>query len=138
MKKLVSLLFHRVVLVAVFILIQIAVLLVMILRFNSYFVYFYWLCVAVSILAVLWILGNRSDPAYKIAWIVPILIVPIFGGLFYIMFGGNRLSSRTRRRMQGLERKMEEVLRPDFQADELLPIGAVSYTHLTLPTIRLV
>lgn len=48
MKKLVSLLFHRVVLVAVFILIQIAVLLVMILRFNSYFVYFYWLCVAVS------------------------------------------------------------------------------------------
>jgi hypothetical protein len=41
--------------------------LVMILRFNSYFVYFYWLCVAVSILAVLWILGNRSDPAYKIA-----------------------------------------------------------------------
>ena len=123
MKKLVSLLFHRVVLVAVFILIQIAVLLVMILRFNSYFVYFYWLCVAVSILAVLWILGNRSDPAYKIAWIVPILIVPIFGGLFYIMFGGNRLSSRTRRRMQGLERKMEEVLRPDFQADELLPIG---------------
>lgn len=39
------------------------------------------------------------------------------------MFGGNRLSSRTRRRMQGLERKMEEVLRPDFQADELLPIG---------------
>ena len=73
MKKRVSLLFHRVVLVAVFILIQIAVLLVMILRFNSYFVYFYWLCVAVSILAVLWILGNRSDPAYKIAWIVPIL-----------------------------------------------------------------
>lgn len=129
MKKLVSLLFHRVVLVAVFILIQIAVLLVMILRFNSYFVYFYWLCVAVSILAVLWILGNRSDPAYKIAWIVPILIVPIFGGLFYIMFGGNRLSSRTRRRMQGLERKMRRFSDRISRPMSCCPLGRTPSTR---------
>ena len=123
MKRLVSLLFHRVVLVGLFLIIQIAILVVMLLNFNNLFLPFYGVCFALSLFAVFWITGRSGEPAYKIAWIVPILIVPIFGGLFYIMFGGNRLSSRTRRRMQGLERKMEEVLRPDFQADELLPIG---------------
>lgn len=123
MKKLVSLLFHRVVIVAIFLLIQIGVLVVMLLRFNSYFLPFYGLCVALSIAAVFWIVGRRSDPAYKIAWIVPILIFPIFGGLFYLLFGGNKLSMRTRRKMEGTDRKMEEILRPDYQADALAPLG---------------
>ena len=92
MKKLVSLLFHRVVLVAFFLLIQVAVLVVMLLRFNNYFLPFYGVCVAISLFAVFWIVGRQSDPAYKIAWIIPILVFPIFGGLFYLLFGGNRLS----------------------------------------------
>lgn len=123
MKKLVSLLFHRVVLVALFLLIQVGVLVVVLLRFNSYFLPFYGVCVAVSIAAVFWIVGRRSDPAYKIAWIVPILIFPIFGGLFYLMFGGNKLGKRTRRKMEGTDRKMEQVLRPDFKADALSGLG---------------
>ena len=73
MKKLVSLLFHRVVLVAFFLLIQVAVLVVMLLRFNNYFLPFYGVCVAISLFAVFWIVGRQSDPAYKIAWIIPIL-----------------------------------------------------------------
>ena len=123
MKKLVSLLFHRVVLVAFFLLIQVAVLVVMLLRFNNYFLPFYGVCVAISLFAVFWIVGRQSDPAYKIAWIIPILVFPIFGGLFYLLFGGNRLSSRTRRKMEGTDRKMEEVLRPDYKADELSSLG---------------
>ncbi len=76
-----------------------------------------------QLFAVFWIVGRQSDPAYKIAWIIPILVFPIFGGLFYLLFGGNRLSSRTRRKMEGTDRKMEEVLRPDYKADELSSLG---------------
>ena len=123
MKKLVSLLFHRAVLMGVFLLIQIAVLVLMLLRFNEFFLPFYGVCVALSIVAVFWIVNRSSEPAYKIAWIVPILIFPIFGGLFYLLFGGNKLSRRTRRKMEGLDRKMEEVLGPDFKADSLACVG---------------
>lgn len=123
MKKLVSLLFHRVVLVAVFLIIQIVFLAVMLLNVNNYFLPLYSFCVALSIFAVFWIVGRRSDPAYKIAWIVPILIFPIFGGLFYLLFGGNKLSRRTRRSMEGLDQKMREVLGPDFKAETLTSLG---------------
>ena len=123
MKKLVSLLFHRVVLVAVFLIIQIAVLVVMLLRFNEFFLPFYGVCVALSVAAVFWIVNRSSEPAYKIAWIVPILIFPIFGGLFYLLFGGSRLSKRTRRKMEGMDRKMLEVLGPDFKAESIIHFG---------------
>lgn len=123
MKKLVSLLFHRAVLMGVFLIIQIAVLVLMLLRFNEFFLPFYGICVALSIVAVFWIVNRSSEPAYKIAWIVPILIFPIFGGLFYLLFGGNKLSKRTRRKMEGMDQKMLEVLRPDFKADSLITFG---------------
>ena len=123
MKKLVSLLFHRAVVMGIFLLIQIAVLVVMLLRFNEFFLPFYGVCVALSIAAVFWIVNRSSEPAYKIAWIVPILTFPIFGGLFYLLFGGSRLSKRTRRKMEGMDRKMVEVLGPDFKAESLIHFG---------------
>ena len=78
LKKLSSYLFHRTVLVAVLLLIQIGLLVAIILRFSDYFVYFYFICVALSVLAVLHIINSRGDPGYKIAWLVPILLVPVF------------------------------------------------------------
>ena len=123
MKKLVSLLFHRVVLVALFLLIQIAILVVILLNFNNLFLPFYGICFALSLFAVFWITGRSGEPAYKIAWIVPILVFPIFGGLFYLLFGGNKLSRRTRRKMEGMNRRMEEVLGPDCKAESLACVG---------------
>ena len=123
MKKLVSLLFHRAVVMGIFLLIQIAVLVVMLLRFNEFFLPFYGVCVTLSVVAVFWIVNRSSEPAYKIAWIVPILTFPIFGGLFYLLFGGNKLSKRTRRKMEGMDRKMVEVLGPDFKAESLIHFG---------------
>lgn len=108
-KKLLRLLFHRLVLVGAAILAQLAILLVMLLRFQEYFVYFYAVSIAVSVAAVLYIISNRSNPAYKIAWIIPIMLVPVFGGVIYLVLGGNRISRRERRRMSELEKGFEEI-----------------------------
>lgn len=110
--------------VAVAILLQIGALMAAILRFNEYFIQFYWVCIAASVLAVLWIIGNKSDPGYKIAWIIPILAVPIFGGIFYIVFGGSHLSKRAKREMAGLREEMARQLTGDFQAERLADMGS--------------
>lgn len=86
-----------------------------ILRFNNYFAFFYAGSVIVSLVVVLHILNNRSNPAYKIAWIIPILIFPIFGGLFYIFFGIDKPSERRRRRMQSITAKTKELFQPQQQ-----------------------
>lgn len=127
-KKLLRLLFHRMVLVGTAILAQLVILLLMLLRFQEYFVYFYGVSIAVSVVAVLYILNNRSNPAYKIAWIIPILLVPVFGGIVYLVLGGNRVSRRERRRMLRMEKSFRSIppLDPDHSRElrELSPVAA--------------
>ena len=85
MKKLNSILFHRSVTVGVSLLIQVLLLAAMILRFSEYTAYFYSGCVLISFLAMLWILSRRMEPGYKIAWLILILLMPVFGGIFYLL-----------------------------------------------------
>ena len=44
-----------------------------------------------SILVVLYIVYKDGNPAYKLAWVVPILAFPIFGGLLYVAMGNKHL-----------------------------------------------
>ena len=60
-KKLFRLLFHRLVFAGVALLVQVVILLVLLLRFEDYFVYFYGISVAVSLAVVLYIINNRSN-----------------------------------------------------------------------------
>ena len=119
MRKLMKLLTHRVFLVAVFIVIQLAVLLLVLLQFNDHYREFNILCSALSLVIVIWIVGDRSHPSYKIAWIIPIMLFPIFGWLLYLLFGGNRLSRRTRQKMQSMSRIMREELGDLHQSSTL-------------------
>ena len=123
LKKLMSFIFHRTTLVAVLLLVQVAVLIVMMAYFSAYFVYFYWFCVIVSALVVLWIVGNQTDPGYKIAWIIPILLFPLFGGMVYLLVSGNRMPQRAQEKMQGITRQMAETLDRDNKAEDLSVFG---------------
>ena len=123
LKKLASLIFHRTALIALLMLVQIGVLILMMVRFSNYFMYFYWGCVVLSLLVVLWIVSNGSDPGYKIAWIIPILLFPLFGGAVYLLVGGNRLSRRAREKMGGMNRTLAQVLEADRKAQALAVYG---------------
>ncbi|OUN20681.1 cardiolipin synthase [Flavonifractor sp. An82] len=124
MKKLSSFLFQRSVIVALLILLQAIVLLVPMVWASSYYVYVYWACVVLSLLAVLVIIRRQTDPGYKIGWIIPILLFPMFGWLVYLLCGGNKLSARMRRKMQGMDRTMLEQLEGDYKSHKLAAMGA--------------
>lgn len=119
MTKIMKLLTHRIFLVGVAIFVQLLVLLIVLLRFNEYYTQFQTVCSLLSVVIVIAIVGDRSNPAYKIAWIIPIMLFPIFGWLIYLLFGGNRLSRRTRRKLQNLDRVMDEELKNACGADVL-------------------
>lgn len=120
MQKLIRILFSRVVLVSAAILIQALALAIVIWKFLNYFVYFYVICTVLSLLVVLGIINGRSNPAYKLAWIIPIMTFPIFGGLFFLMFGGNKSSKRNKRKMQEIGSKMSGSLVQDPEVMERL------------------
>lgn len=110
MLRIKNVLFDRLALVVLSILAQIITLIIIILRFSNYLVIFNTIFSIISILAVLYILNSRSDPAYKVAWIIPIMIFPIFGGLFYLMVGGTGLTDKMKKRMSQITEKMKECL----------------------------
>lgn len=102
----------RVLITVIAMALQLFVLIGVILKFNDYFAFFYVGSILVSLVVVLAILNNRSNPVYKIAWIIPILIFPIFGGLFYIFFGVGKLSERRRHSMNSITEKTKEICQP--------------------------
>lgn len=55
--------------------------------------------VALDVIFVLYIINSDINAEYKIAWIVPIMFLPILGCLFYIIFGRKRLSRFTLKKL---------------------------------------
>ena len=120
MKKLFNILLHRVTIAALLIVLQLAVLVMMVMRFQNYFAHFYGICELLSLVVVLYIISSKSNPAYKIAWLIPILLFPIFGCIFYMLFGGNRLTRKERRKMREIgERTAQALKREESALDEI-------------------
>ncbi len=90
---------HRIVSIAIFVIIQAFVLVSMFMLFSGYFAYYYLICIAITIGVTMHIVRSDSNPAYKIAWIIPIMLFPIFGGLFYLVYGKRRPSRNERKRI---------------------------------------
>ena len=110
-KKILRFLTQRVVITAVFIVIQALLLFGIIWKLNNYFVYFYAANILISVLLTLGIINGKSNPAYKIAWLIPILLLPVFGGMFYIVFGSNRTGRYMREKMGQIEEEMTESVK---------------------------
>ncbi|HOK49945.1 MAG TPA: cardiolipin synthase [Sedimentibacter sp.] len=110
MEKFISFLVSRATLVSLALLAQIVTLALMVWRFSSYFFIFDIIFMVISVLVVLYILNRKSDPTYKIAWVIPIMLFPVFGGLFYLMFGGAKLSNRTKEELHVITDKLKEGL----------------------------
>ena len=102
-----KLIFHRAGLVSLFILLQLFVLAVPIIWFARYSAWFYAIYLVIAVVAVLKIIGSRYQSAYKIAWAVLVLMVPVFGGLMYLLYGGNKMGRRAKRKMA----LQEEIVR---------------------------
>lgn len=108
-----KLLFSRAVFFGIAIAAQLVILIGIITRFNQYFALFYGISILISIVALLWIINHNTNPVYKIAWIIPILLFPIFGGLFFLFFGGNKLSNRRKKRMICIAENTKKALTAD-------------------------
>lgn len=120
MQRVIRLMFNRVTLVTLAILLQILSFILIIWKFSSYFVLFDAIFMLISVLVVIYILNRRSDPAYKIAWIIPIMLFPIFGGIFYLMVGGRGMSLRKKNNMKEITSQMRRSLHQDSETIKCL------------------
>lgn len=109
--KLLKLATNKIVLFVVLLLVQLIALFAVVMRFQEYFVYFYAVYVLFSIAAVLDIINSRRNPAYKIAWLVPVLLLPYFGVFIYAIFGHLYVRRSFKSRMTETEKKEIEAIK---------------------------
>ncbi len=126
---------RRVVSIALFVIIQAFVLISMFVLFRGYFAYYYTVCIAITIGVTMHIVRSDTNPAYKIAWIIPIMLLPIFGGLFYLVYGKRRPTRRERRRISLSRNIQERVLSYQANAADAIagddPDAAVQSRYIT-------
>ena len=139
MKNFAKLFFQRVVIVALCILLQLAVIYLLLTQFSGNARWFEIALKVLSWCAVIFILSDRSNPSFKIAWVIVIFALPVFGILLYLLFGGNRLSNRQREKMRAVDAYQRCNLQQDPNVYQRLAVAhpeGVAQTEYLLPVKR--
>lgn len=114
MNKILERINYRIVLTALIIVIQIVWGVMLLLRIVNYSELISTLLAVFSVLVVLFLNIKEENASYKLGWIILIMAFPLFGGLFYLLFGNKRPSKYMRSR---LIREHEAIL-PYLTEDE--------------------
>ena len=119
-KKLLKKIFSQIVLVAVLLLLQVTVLVIGIWKLSRYFAYIYAGLSLLSLVVLVRIMNKKDNPSYKLAWAIPIALVPVFGGLFYLIIGTQNVRREFRRRLAQIKKDTAPYLRQSSETLEAL------------------
>lgn len=110
MRKFLQRALNRVVITALLVLLQVIFFLVVLFQWGSYYL---WVSMALRFItfwAVIYIIWRPSNPAVKLAWVVPILVFPLFGGVFYLFFGHVIVPKKLRESMERTDELVKKNL----------------------------
>ncbi len=88
-----------------------------------------------SFLVVLYIINKDDNPAYKLAWIIPILSFPLFGGFLYMLFGDKRPTKKMRIQMDKASARIssfsisDDTLLEEVQKEDKTAYGQMKYIN---------
>lgn len=85
LKKILRILFNRISIVAFLLLVQIGFFVMLMLHGAKVSQYITWGLLIISAGVVLHIMNDSGTSEYKLAWCIPILVFPVFGGLLYLI-----------------------------------------------------
>lgn len=96
---------------------QLLFLALSILSLSQHYVGVYLGFTLLSAVVVVYIINKNTNPAYQIAWIIPTLLLPIFGGIVYLLYN-TQTSVRLFRRLSA--RRVDETRKYLAQDDDVL------------------
>ena len=110
MNKLLKKVFSRTVVTALLIVIQVAWLAALLLELGSSLPAIQTVLRILSLVAILFVVKSDMNPSYKIGWILLIAVLPILGGLMYVIFGNKRPTKYMREMLRAQLEKSAEYL----------------------------
>lgn len=95
-KKLARILFSQKTTIIMLLLLQIFFIASMILGMLEYSVWLYYLLTFLGLVLAIYIINKDENPSYKLAWVVPLLAIPLFATIAYFILS-NQYSTRRAR-----------------------------------------
>lgn len=103
-KKIANNLYSRLGVGVVLMLLQFAFFVFTVVYLSTSKYYIYAFLQFVSLMVVFFIVTKQENPSYKISWIIIILALPLFGGLFYILWGNKRIARSMKKKIAEYDR----------------------------------
>lgn len=83
-KKIFRLIFGRTFIVLLSVLFQALFFFLLVYRLSENFVIFYSISMVLTAVVVIYIINDKNNPSFKLAWMIPVLVFPVFGSILYI------------------------------------------------------
>lgn len=129
-----KLIFSRIMLTVIIMLGQLYLLFVLLERVNNanaakWWLYFFNLCAAICVIVII---NSKENPAFKLMWMLPLSITPVFGVILYVFITANPVRFG---QAKGLKKRINETapylkMPEAFKAkmkQEKVPISDLSY-----------
>lgn len=130
--KILKLIFSRLFIACTFIAIQLTIIILLIWQLSSYFVYISAFFIILSMAIVLFLMSNEDNPSVKLSWVIMIMLLPIFGGLFYLILGKSRFPKKYRNNMINSQTRTARYYPKNRSSyDSLKQDSVTAYRHTT-------
>lgn len=127
MNKILKFLTSRLFIISMLILIQILLIVLPTVFLSTVYVPVFFLFLVIDFLLVLAIVNRNYNPSFKIAWLIPVLCIPVGGALLYILFGRNHLNKKNTERLKNAVESSNGMIEAD---QELLAMIGEKNAHL--------
>lgn len=105
-------LFSRLTISGLLILLQFVFLLYVLLGLHGHMINVYKALQIVSIVVLIWLIRKPDNPAYKIPWIILILLFSPFGAIFYLLWGNTPFNRARLVKIHPIDMKQIEEIQP--------------------------
>jgi len=131
MKQLLRMILSRTFLILLLLLFQIVLFFLMV-NYVAQFKYITTGLYTISVVIVIYLITREENPAYKLSWIIPILVFPLFGGIFYLLYRRRNISKKVLARHNQIDvdrKKNVEHVKSSYQSKDLNYLSRNSWPH---------
>ena len=118
-----NIIFSRVFIVSIVLIIQLVLFAAGIIFMQDYATYIYAGFLTLEVVSVIYIINSESNSAFKITWIILIMVAPVLGAAFYAFVQMQPGTALLKRRLADLNKEVGQYMQQDKEVLEALRVS---------------
>jgi cardiolipin synthase len=135
LKFLLRVIFGRTTFVILSLLVQVGILIISLKWLSEYSTIVYTIFIAIGAITVIHILNEESNASFKMAWMIPVLIIPVFGTMLYLFVNMQLATKMMNKRLDSIATQLHPQIKQNPETIKKLAdessgeLGLANYLH---------